>query len=321
MEIATGLHHIKFELRPGAFGFINVLLGPRAGLIDTGTPPQPDRTLLPYLQQIGLEPERIAVIVNTHWHGDHMGGNAQLLTLTRASVAAHRLDAGWIEDPVAAVKTLRERYGKYHPNWGQSDEELARALWPASRVDRVLEEGDHVEVGDRVFQVIHTPGHTPGSISLLDAATGTLFCGDALQCEGQPGGLPNYTDLDPYLLSLEKIEQMEITTLIPQHVYLPLGKSVYQGREIRAFLRECHDALDRYDTQVMETLSVGRPLTLGEVMQGMHQLNSIEGPPTIASVSCTTAHLERLAARGTIRRLPPGPEGDPDEPTWAAGSR
>jgi glyoxylase-like metal-dependent hydrolase (beta-lactamase superfamily II) len=45
---------------------------------------------------------------------------------------------------------------------------------------RLLEEGDTIDLGDRVFEVLHVPGHSPGSIALWDAASGTLFAGDVV---------------------------------------------------------------------------------------------------------------------------------------------
>lgn len=323
MEISTGLHNVKFQLRPEIYGSMNLVVGnQQAGLIDTGTPPQPDQTLLPYLQQIGLEPSRITAIVNTHWHGDHMGGNAQLVALTRASVAAHRMDAAWIERPIESALALRQRYGKYHPTWGQAEEEIARTLPPGSKVDRVLEDGDQIEIGERAFRVVHTPGHTPGSISLFDGSTGTLFAGDALQGAGQRGGMPVYTDLDPYLTAIEKIDQLDASTLVTAHIYPPAGQTVYQGREVQGFLTLCRETVDRLDAEVMESLSGegGRPRTLGEVIGGVLKLSGIEGPVGLGMM-CVTAHLERLAARGAVRRLPPGPDGAPDEATWAPAAR
>lgn len=87
---------------------------------------------------------KITLIVNTHGHGDHTAGNAPLKALTQAPVLIHHLDA--------------DRY-------------------PGA--DRVLSDDDRtLQLGEIAFDVIHTPGHTPGGICLL--AQGNLFTGDTL---------------------------------------------------------------------------------------------------------------------------------------------
>lgn len=86
----------------------------------------------------------IAMIVNTHGHGDHTAGNAPLKTLTGAPVLIHHLDA--------------DRY-------------------PGA--DQILSDKDsRLRLGEVVFDIIHTPGHTPGGICLH--AQGHLFTGDTL---------------------------------------------------------------------------------------------------------------------------------------------
>ncbi len=102
----------------------------------------------------GFEPERIAreaktagldieLIVNTHGHGDHTAGSARLKELTGAKIVIHSLDAG-------------------------ND----------SRADIRLTDEKTLKAGEMTFEVIHTPGHTPGGICLY--AEGNLFTGDTL---------------------------------------------------------------------------------------------------------------------------------------------
>jgi glyoxylase-like metal-dependent hydrolase (beta-lactamase superfamily II) len=79
-------------------------------------------------------------------------------------------------------------------------------LTPAP-VTGLIEAGDVIDLGDRVFEVLHMPGHSPGSIGLWEAATGTLFSGDALYDgplldEGDDGDIPAYLDT---MRRLEKV--------------------------------------------------------------------------------------------------------------------
>ncbi|MFD1939338.1 MULTISPECIES: MBL fold metallo-hydrolase [Nonomuraea] len=98
----------------------------------------------------------ISTVVTTHQHGDHWQALEQVVKVTGATTLAHPLDAGAL--PVT--------------------------------VDRLVEHGDHVSVGDVTLEVIHLRGHTPGSIALLyDGGEGErhLFTGDSLF----PGGVGN----------------------------------------------------------------------------------------------------------------------------------
>ncbi len=70
-------------------------------------------------------------------------------------------------------------------------------------VDTILEDGDLIELEDSVrFRVFHTDGHSSGSVSLFEPASGALFCGDAIP---QPGNMPIYEDVDASVLSIRKL--------------------------------------------------------------------------------------------------------------------
>lgn len=123
-------------------------------VIDPGD--EVDRILL----EAAEEKLTIEHIINTHGHFDHVGGNSRLKAATGASLMIHPLDAPMLEavaDSAAA--------------WGLRAEN-------SPKPDRLLNEGDSVSFGNLTFKVLHTPGHTPGGISLL--ADGDVFVGDTL---------------------------------------------------------------------------------------------------------------------------------------------
>jgi hydroxyacylglutathione hydrolase len=118
------------------------------------------------LAAIGRRP--VALVVLTHGHFDHLGAAAAVLDATHAPLAVHRLDADAVSDARANGAAA----------FGFDS--------VAPEPDRLLEAGDVLEAGRVRLEVLHTPGHTPGGISLLCRAPADgsdaphLFCGDTI---------------------------------------------------------------------------------------------------------------------------------------------
>jgi glyoxylase-like metal-dependent hydrolase (beta-lactamase superfamily II) len=114
----------------------------------------------------------LQVIVLTHCHGDHMGGVAELVRRSGARVLAHRVEVPYIEQSESLPYTS---LGKKLLFW------LYNHIAPTQpcTVDRELHDGDVVEALGGL-QVIHAPGHTPGSIVLYQPERHLVFCGDVI---------------------------------------------------------------------------------------------------------------------------------------------
>ena len=138
--------------------------------IDTATP-----CLAWIADELAARGWTLKLIVSTHGHWDHIGDNAAVAEHTRADIAVHPLD--------------RERLTNPSPVWAPF--EIVPSV-PA--VD--LAEGGEVRFGSIVLRVVHTPGHTEGSVCLLADDEGLLFSGDTLFAAGWgrvdlPGGDPD----------------------------------------------------------------------------------------------------------------------------------
>jgi len=150
------------------------------------------RVILEEAQRRGLA---IRVIANTHGHSDHIEALAELKGATGAQAAIHELDAPMLADAMLSGAAM----------WGFSQDDAS--------ADRLLREGDEIVLpgSDTRLSVLHTPGHTPGSICLLGKEV--LFSGDCLFAGGigrvdLPGGdepkimesLARLAKLDPGLV-------------------------------------------------------------------------------------------------------------------------
>lgn len=104
----------------------------------------------------------VDTIIDTHGHWDHIAGNNKLQELTQADLLIHEMDAPYLS------------------NANLSDASYFGGDGNGGKVTRLLQDGDAIQVGQLEFQVIHTPGHTPGGISLFMKEEKELFCGDTL---------------------------------------------------------------------------------------------------------------------------------------------
>lgn len=178
-------------------------------LVDAGIPGSVDK-ILSGLAQIGVSPLQIKRLMITHHHADHVGSLFELKKRTGAQVVAHMLDAEYINGR-RARRAPRGVMGKLM--FGAMVLAGANRL-PSVDVDHPVEDGD--QVGG--FQIIHTPGHTPGHICLLYDKY--LFSGDLLQAmPGEFEETPHLftSDLDLSRTSIGKVAQFDFESLLSAH--------------------------------------------------------------------------------------------------------
>lgn len=154
---------IRFFRRAFPSANMALLQGSRPVLIDTGYGSDLAETER-LLRDAGTPPESLTLIVNTHYHGDHAGGNHGLQSRYGIPIAAHRWEAAAVnarDADACSARWLGQRVDPY-------------------RVDLPLADGDELPAGDGALRVVHTPGHTLGHISLYLPDEQTLICGDAV---------------------------------------------------------------------------------------------------------------------------------------------
>ena len=179
--------------------FVNayILEGDELIVIDTGMKGGAKR-IINYIKNLGRGPDEVSMVVHTHYHTDHTGGAFELKHVTGAKLAIHEKDNEFLSGD---KKGLSIPFMDISP----------------VKADVLLKKGD--KIGD--FEVLHTPGHTPGSICLYNQDRGIIFTGDAVQC-GFLGGITTpyrmfSWDIKKVKESIKKISELEFNVMLPGH--------------------------------------------------------------------------------------------------------
>ena len=219
-EIIKGVHQLrvfagKVTVITTEAGAVLVDAGPRGSL----------KTIASGLEALGLSPESVALVVITHHHPDHAGGLAELVEATAARVAVHSMDAGVVSGKEPNPGSLN------NPLLAKVTRPLMPLLYgPAVEVDYRLEDQDRLPV-DPEITVVHTPGHTPGSICLYVASDKLLIAGDALQHKSgtlSPPASPVTQDMELAVESLGRLIQLEVDTICFSH-FPPLRGNIRES--------------------------------------------------------------------------------------------
>ena len=229
-KIAENLYLLKVPFGPVWTGVV-LLTGKENILIDSAaTDTDVENIVLPALKAMGIE--KIHYLINTHSHGDHIGGNFRLRQLMDFQLAAYAGTASKIEDPVPYAIATRTRFPEYSP--------APQSFLKGIKVDVVLQDGQ--VLADRL-QVIHTPGHDDDCVCLLDLPTGTLITGDSLQGNGTIcQGVGFYKSLSGYLYTLDKLKKTNIKTILCGHDYDGIGYISHNPQKTLAYCRSRVDA-------------------------------------------------------------------------------
>ncbi len=180
---------------------------------------------------VPLVTERPLEAVASHTHFDHVGCHHEFACRSCHGAEAHLLRAPTRENTFADKYVTDDIFTELPPAPYQSAT-YAVAAAPATRL---LWDGDVVDLGDRRFQVIHTPGHSPGGIALWEAASGILFSGDIVY----DGDLIEGTtplEQDQYIRSMTRLLALPVRVVHGGHF------PSYDGARHRALIRAWLDA-------------------------------------------------------------------------------
>lgn len=233
-EVSQGIYQLPVPLPNSPLGHINAyLIQSDKGylLVDTGwDTDEAFSALKAQLAEIGARPEEISQIVITHIHPDHYGLAGRLKQLSRAEIALHQREKEHIRTRYINMDELLEQLARWLATNGVPADELpdlqiastpvARFVVPTSP-DVTLHGGETITAGVFNFEVLWTPGHSPGHIVLYDSNRKILISGDHVL----PHITPNVAlhpqssrnPLNDYINSLNQIKQLEVELVLPGH--------------------------------------------------------------------------------------------------------
>lgn len=163
------------------------------------------------LEGIRRDPSKPLQAIATHSHVDHVG----LLHLA-GRLWGHAAEAAVFADPdPLATQALPWLDGRPILADGRSIDPATIRQQPCA-LHATLADGDVIDIGGRVLEVIHTPGHSPGSIALLDRTAGLLFCADTVHDGDILDDLPG-SDATALLLSQERLANVDFVLALPGH--------------------------------------------------------------------------------------------------------
>jgi hydroxyacylglutathione hydrolase len=248
MQITPTIHAIRHPFRipvaPGIaldrFVYSYIICGETITLIDTGTAGC-EMQIFDLIQSIGRDPSEIALIILTHSHPDHIGAAWAIRRATGCGIAAHPAERAWIED---VELQNRER----------SVPGFSLLVGGSVQLDYELTDGDSIEPDETragEMLVFHTPGHSPGSISLLMHSEGALFSGDVIPVAGD---LPVYDDA---LASMKSVKQLR--GLAGVRVLLPAWAEPIKGEGVNRQMDRAVEYLQMIHEAVLAGAGSGSP--------------------------------------------------------------
>ena len=284
MEIVKNIHLIENPHR-NYFVTSCLIVGDSLALIDAGKEESPEGSIYPYIRKLGRDPSEISLLILTHAHWDHCAGAATIKSDTDCKVGIHGLGKPYLEDPTLIVKQLTERF--------PSQDNSHMSSFNAIKADIAYNDGDIIDLGEKKLEIIHIPGHSAGSVSIVDNELGIYICGDSMQGGGTSQPLIFY-NATQYIASVKRLLKMPIRIMVNGHPFRPYNKGVLRGDECSNHLQACLREISNIRSNILEILKVeGNPM-------GLTEINDKVGLPRAVTVGCI---LEAMAEEREVEKI------------------
>lgn len=315
-KIMPGIHQLRVPIPNNPLGYTNTYLvqGDDGNLlIDTGVnTDEALQALQKQLSEIGLDFKDISQIIVTHAHGDHYGLVGRLKQLSQAKISLHHLE----QDLLAPRHTNMEEALRQSEQWFQGHgvpaSELPTLQTPPPGMgqfsaptlpDTTLRGGETIPAGVFNFQVVWTPGHSPGHICLYEPSQKILFAGDHILPVITPNiSLQPQSETNPmgeFLNSLNTVKQLDVTIVLPAHEHIFNDLPARVDEIIRHHEQRNLEILEAIKTEPKTAYQISTVITWMPSMGGVHFRDLAIWDKRMA-VSETLAHLESMKGAGTV---------------------
>jgi len=263
------------------------------------------------MKEHGSHPTEIQQLVITHVHPDHYGMAGRLKRISDCEVVIHEKDAEVINTRYLAPKGLTEDMTRFmNQNGVPALDTPTMAQGSMGMIDKVapvppdteVKGTETIHVGEFYFEVIWTPGHSPGHICLYEANHKILFTGDHIlptitpnvSIHAQTHGSP----LGDYMRSLAKLEDLDVKYVLPAHEF--------ETHDLKKRIREIEVHHEERLEEMVRCVDGGGSTAwdvAGRVKWATGMLNDFEPFMQRAAVGETIAHLEYLFEVGQLAKV------------------
>lgn len=238
MKITEKIHLLRLDFKINLNSqkqierFVNsiIIFGEKITLIDTGTKDSAHH-IFSYIKENSRDISDIEAVILSHSHPDHIGSAAEIKKVTGCRILAHESEKNWIENIEAQVKE-------------RPVPAFFELVDKSVKIDKFLEHGLQVKADEDVsLKIIHSPGHSKGSINIFFPEDKILFTADSIPIKND---IPNYDDFNDLMDSLHRIRSTQDYSILLTSWSPPLT----DRKEIEIFLDEGESYLKVLDKTV-----------------------------------------------------------------------
>ncbi len=318
-EIIPGIYQVQVPIPNNPLGYTNSYLvqGDNGHLlIDPGmNTDEAFDSLERGLSEIGVDFKDITQILATHSHGDHYGLSGRVKQRSQAKILLHHLE----RNPIQLISTnmeerLRQTEQWLHINGAPTNEPPAAWLGatgmprftPPPLPDITLDDGETISTGTFDFQVMWTPGHSPGHICLYEPTKKILFSGDHVLPVITPhvslGPQSTTNPLGDFINALNTLRQLDVNLVLPAHEHLFTDLQARIDDIIQHHEKRNSEILEAINTEPKTAYQISTKITWKPDLGGLslHDLTPWEKRMAVME---TLAHLQSMRIAGRVEQF------------------